>query len=219
MSKNEQSQAASVSDTAFAREMWRHSETGNIEAAKDVRMLWKYGQESEGYARSEGALTAYEITAFAEKFSLGAANDVIGFARAIERAALIKAYTLLPELRQAEDAKHHRRYFRDGVRYGLAVYSGAIRALAMGQIRGEADVDEKPSARLRASDIKKIEVAGDAESKRPSFEAWAGNRQFDLTRKDGSYSNLVTSYVWMGRLGALLSVAPACLSTGGKGGQ
>jgi hypothetical protein len=213
MSQTEQSQAASVSNTTFAREMWRHAEQGDTAAAKEVRGLWKYGQQSEGYGQSKGALTIHEIVAFAKEYLPEAGDNAVGFARAIERAALIKAYTLLPEIRQAEDAKHHRRYFRDGLIYGLAVYCGAIRALAMGQIPGETEAENvKPVAPRRASDLAKLEMAGNTETARPAFEVWAGRRQFDLTRKDGAYTNLVTSYVWMGWLAATLSAKPTELS-------
>lgn len=201
MKHTEQSQVAGVSNTTFAREMWRHAEQGDTAAAKEVRQMWKYGQESEGYSRSEGALSVHEIGAFAKEYLPGSDGNAVGFARAVERAALIKAYTLLPEIRQAEDAKRHRRYFRDGVRYGLAVYSGAIRALAMGQIPGEIEAeDAKPMASRRASDLAKLEFAMCSEATRADFEVWAGRRQFDLTRKDGAYTNIVTSYVWMGWL-------------------
>lgn len=215
MKQIEQTAAVSVSNTTFAREMWRHAEQGNNEAAKDVRALWKYSQESEGYGKSEGALTLHEIGALAVKYLPAVAGAAIDFARAVERAALIKAYTLLPELRQAEDAKHHRRFFRDGVRYGLAIYSGAIRALAMGQIPGEAgDDDVKPTAPRRAREVARIETAGDAEARRPGFEAWAGRRQFDLARKDGTYTNIATSYVWMGWLAGGIDVTDSLAERG-----
>lgn len=197
MNQADQNQMASVTDGAFARSMWRHTERGNVEGAKDVREMWKHSKESNGYGKAEGALSRYEIDAFAKQYLPG---DATGFARAVERAALIKAYTLLPELRQAEEAKHHRRYFRTGLEWGLAIYSGAIRALAMGQAQDAIEdlIPAKPGMPRRARELEKIEVAGDAEAKRPRFEAWAGRRQFDLRREDGAYVNLVTSYVWMG---------------------
>jgi hypothetical protein len=199
-SNHEASQAANVSDTTFAREMWRHNERGNIEAAQDVRGLWKYSRGSEEYGSSAGPLTAHEIDAFAKK----SGGDVMALARAVERAALIKAYTLLPEIRQAEAAKRHRRYFRDGLSYGLAVYSGAIRALTMGQIQGEIDPEYTGSAKPRRADqVANVEAQGSAEVLRPGFEVWAGRRQFDLRRENDSYANLVTAYTWMGWLAGL----------------
>lgn len=149
-----------------------------------------------GDGKNEGALTIHEIDGFAKQ----AGGDAVAFARAIERAALIKAYTLLPELRDAEEAKHHRRYYRDGVNWGLITYSGAIRALAIGRVHDaiEDDVPAKPVLPRRARELATIEVEGDAESKRPGFEVWAGRRQFDLRREDGVYTNIVTFYVWMG---------------------
>jgi hypothetical protein len=198
MNQTEQGLMAAASDQAFARAIWRHAERENVEGAKDVRAMWKHSKGSDGYGRQFGPLTIHEINAFAKE----AGDDVIGFARAVERAALIKAYTLLPELRQAEEAKHHRRFYRDGVNRGLVAYSAAIRALAMGQTQGaiEDEIPAKPVKPLRASEIAKIEVEGNAEAKRPAFEVWAGRRQFDLHREDGAYTNLVTSYVWMGWL-------------------
>ncbi|WP_198116900.1 hypothetical protein [Massilia rhizosphaerae] len=191
-----------MSDMTFAREMWRHSEAGNIEAAKDVRAQWKYSKGSEGYGERIGALTPNEISAFAEKHMPDAIGDVTGFARAIERAALIKAYTLLPELRQAEGAKHNRRYFRNGVYWGLATYSNAIRVLAMGQTQDEAGevVPEKPVKPRKNDELVRLENGPATEAARLRFEAHVGPRQFDLTRKDRSYINLVTAYAWMGWL-------------------
>ncbi|WP_371767527.1 hypothetical protein [Massilia sp.] len=202
MKHTEQSQAAGVSNTAFAREMWRHAERGNTEAAKDVREQWKYSKHSEGFGERFGPLTDHEIGAFADRYLAGANGDVIGFARAVERAALVRAYTLLPELRQAEEAKHHRRYFRDGVAWGLATYSGAIRMLAMGQTQEEieATIPAKPVKPHKSDELAKLERAPGADASRPQFEAYFGKRQFDLTRKDGMYTNIVTAYVWMGWL-------------------
>jgi hypothetical protein len=199
MSQAEQSQAASVSDGAFFREMLRHSEQGRPTGVREVNQLWKYSKGSEGYMKSEGALSVHEIEALAKKTD----GDLMAFARAVERAALIKAYTLLPEIRQAEKAKHHRRHFRDGLYYGLAIYSGAIRILTMGQIPGET-VDEgvKPAPPRRAREIEKMEISADAEGVRPGFEAWAGRRQFDLRRESGSYANHATGCAWMGWLSA-----------------
>lgn len=199
MSPVEQNQAARVSDKAFAREMWRHAEQDNVEAAKDVRRLWKYGRESDGYGKREGALSAHEIDALAEQHLPGADGDVAGFARAVERSALIKAYTLLPELRQDEKGKGHRRYFRDGLAYGLALYSGAIRALAMGYAQGDVEPITILEPRQKR-DLAQLERSIDAEPMRLKFEAWAGSRQFDLRRKDDSYTNMVTAYAWMGWL-------------------
>lgn len=117
-----------------------------------------------------------------------------------------EADTLLPELRQAEEAKHHRRYFRDGLSYGLAIYSGAIRGLAMGQIPGEIETEAvRRVTPRRASEIMRIEVKADADTARPDFEVWAGRRQFDLRRENGSYTNLVTAYAWMGWITATLN--------------
>jgi hypothetical protein len=202
MNQAEQGQMAAASDQAFARAIWLHAERENVEGAKDVRAMWKHSKGSDGYGKQFGPLTVHEINAFAKK----AGGDVIGFARAIERAALIKAYTLLPELRQAEEAKHHRRFYRDGVNWGLVTYCGAIRALAMGQAQDaiEDEIPAKPVKPRRARELEKIEVEGDAEAKRPTFEAWAGRRQFDLRREDGAYTNLVTSYVWMGWLASAI---------------
>lgn len=204
MKQTEQTQAASVSNTAFAREMWRHAERGNMEAAKDVRAQWKHSKESEGYGERVGALSAHEIEAFAEKYLPGARGDAIGFARAVERAALIKAYTLLPELRQAEEARRHRRYFRNGVEWGLGIYSGAIRALAMGLSQDEIEevIPAKPVKPRKSDELARLESRPAADAGRPRFEAYAGKHQFDLTRKDGAYTNIVTSYVWMGWLAA-----------------
>jgi hypothetical protein len=78
-----------------------------------MREIWKHSKESEGYSKAEGVLSRNEIYSFASQYLPW---DATGFARAVEQAALIRAYTLLPELRQAEKAKHHRRYYyRDGV--------------------------------------------------------------------------------------------------------
>lgn len=203
MNHTDQGRMADVSDGAFARAMWRNSEKGNFEAAKDVREQWKHSKASDGYGQTQGALSVHEIDALAKQHLQGDSGSAIGFARAIERAALIRAYTLLPELRQAEEAKHHRRYFGNGVNWGLVAYSGAIRELAMGKAQGETaeDIPAKPGTHRRAREILKIEAEGDAEAKRPSFEAWAGRRQFDLRQtQDGAYTNIVTAYVWMGWL-------------------
>lgn len=202
MKQIEQSPAAGVSNAAFAKEMWRHAERGDMEGAKDVRAQWKYSKESEGYAEHVGPLTIHEIGAFAAKYLPGTDGDTLGFARAVERAALIRAYTLLPELRQTEEAKRHRRYFRDGVAWGLATYSGAIRMLAMGQTQDEieATIPAKQVKPHKSDELAKLERAPGAEASRPQFEAYFGKRQFDLTRKDGMYTNIVTAYVWMGWL-------------------
>jgi hypothetical protein len=200
MNQTEQSQSARVSDTTFAREMWRYSERGNVEGAKNVREMWKNSKMSEGYATPAGPLSIHEINAFAEK----AGDDMVGFARSIERAALIKAYTLLPELRQAAEAKHHRRYFGNGVNWGLITYSGAILALALGQAPNdtEEEVPAKPVKPRRGSEIAKLERESAADVLRPKFEAWAGQRQFDLRRQEDGYTNMVTAYCWMGWLAA-----------------
>lgn len=206
MSEHIHNQASHVSDTAFAREMWQHAERGNIEGAMTVRDQWKYSKATEGYGQRTGPLTAHEIGAFADKHRVEGGIDLAGFARAVERAALIKAYTLLPELRQAEHAKHHRRYFRDGLDWGLAIYSGAIRTLAMGQVPTDADweVRAKPAKPRNGSEIARLEQMPGAENLRPEFEEWAGKRQFDLQRHGSEYTNIVTAYAWMGWLGANL---------------
>lgn len=202
-----QSQAAHVSDLAFAREVWRHTERNNIEGAMIVRDLWKHSKPTVGYGKQTGPLTAHEIGAFAKKHAQAGELDLVGFARAIERAALIKAYTLLPELRQAEEAKHYRRYFRNGVEFGLAIYSSAIRTLALGQTQDEIEMDipAKPVKPRMNDEIAKLEKAPGADAIRPVFDAWAGSRQFDLRRLDGEYANIVTAYAWMGWLGASMN--------------
>jgi hypothetical protein len=204
MSQSEQSQAASVSDTTFAREMWRLSESSNMEAAKDVREHWKHCKGAEGYREHVGPVTAHEIGAIAKKCGLNASDNVIDFARAVERAALIKAYTLLPELRQAAEGQHYRRYFRDGLYWGLATYSNAIRVLAMGQTQDEIELETpaKPVKSRKSNALAKLELRPGVEAARSQFEAYAGKLQFDLTRKDGAYTNIVTSYVWLGWLAA-----------------
>ncbi|MDN4052872.1 hypothetical protein QPK32_07270 [Massilia sp. YIM B02763] len=199
MNLQAKSQAERVSDDTFTARMWRLEESGNSAAAKEVRLQWRYAQTSAGYRDDVGALTRHEIEAFARD----SGGDAYAFARAVERAALIKAMTLLPELRQSVDYQKHSLTYGRGITYGFAAYSGAIRALAMGPAQDEAEENKAVEPRRR-DDVAKLEQAIDTGTVRPGFEAWAGPRQFDLRQQSGEYTNMVTAYAWMGWLGASL---------------
>jgi hypothetical protein len=208
------SQAASVSDAAFTKEIWRHEEQGNVKVAAETRELWQHARVGQGYRDNVGPLTTHEIGGFAEKYLHGDDGDAVAFARAVERAALIKAFTLLPELRQAQAQKSYSKAYSNGMNMGLVTYSGAIRALAMGQAQGEGD-DAKPVRSRKGSEIAQLEKTVDASAIRPKFEAWAGSRQFDLRQQSGDYTNTVTAYVWMGWLAAGMAQAQDYPKTAG----
>lgn len=200
----EPSQAASVSDDTFTAQMWHLEERGHSKAAAEVHQQWRHAQGSKGYRDSVGALTSHEIDAFAAKYLVSTSSeDARSFGRAVERAALIKAMTLLPELRENADHQKNGLTFQRGMAYGFAAYSGAVRALAMGQAQDEVEGKEAVEPRRR-DETAKLQQSVGADTVRPRFEAWAGPKQFDLRQRNGDYTNTVTAYAWMGWLGANL---------------
>lgn len=204
------SQAAKVTDDAFTAQIWRQEELGNVQAAETMRQQWKHARTSGGYQDNVGALTSHEIDSFSAKYLISTgADDARAFARAVERAALIKAITLLPELRiKAPERKASSHAFRSGMDYGFAIYCGAVTALAFGRSADGAGLAVQVKPR-KHGEISKIEDAVNVDAGRPKFEAWAGSRQFDLRRQNGAYTNTVTAYTWMGWLAAGLQRCPS----------
>jgi hypothetical protein len=203
MSHSDQSQAGRVSDAAFTKEIWRHEEQGNVRVAAETRALWQHSRASSGYQDNVGPLSTHEIDAFTEKYFHGDGGGLTVFARAVERAALIKAFTLLPELRQAQAQQSYSKAYSNGMNMGLVTYSGAIRALALGRAQGETAEDD-PAEPRRRDEVAKLQKQIGSDAVRSRFEAWAGPRQFDLRQRSGEYINMVTAYAWMGWLAANL---------------